>query len=77
MPHAQRNSHGRRDADGRRASNHHGTNGVGDLMVIGTGDVDFLARKAGLIDHDDAGVGPLYGFDHGNIGFATETRRIA
>ena len=37
---------------------------VGDLLVVGTGDVDFLARQARLIDHYHARIGPKYGFDH-------------
>ena len=37
---------------------------VGDLLMAGAGHIDFLARKARLIDHDDARIGPLNGFNH-------------
>jgi hypothetical protein len=62
--HAQRDSHGGRHADGRRAPDDHGSNGFGNLQMIGASDVDFFAREARLIDHDHARIGPLYGFNH-------------
>src|SRR5581483_1562866 len=35
-----------------------------DLLVGAAGDVGFFERQARLVDHHDAGLGPLDGFDH-------------
>ena len=61
---AQRDPHGGRDADGRSAADGHVADRLGDFLIGAAGDEDFFARQAALVDHDDARVGPLDGFDH-------------
>jgi hypothetical protein len=56
--HAQRNAHRRGDADGRRATNHHGLDRPGDVVGGRAGYVDLAARKLALIDHHDGIVLP-------------------
>ncbi len=62
--HSERDSHGGCDSDCGRAANDHGADGFGHLLVIGAGDIVFFARETSLIDHHDAGTGPLNGLDH-------------
>ncbi len=45
--HSKRDAHGGRNADGRRAANHHGANRFGHLFVIGAGDVRSLRAAGG------------------------------
>ncbi len=44
--HAERHPHGGGDANGRRAANHHGLDGLGDVVRGLAGDVDFCRRAA-------------------------------
>ena len=64
MQHAERDAHGRRHADGRRAANHHVADGLGHFLVGAAGDVRLFERQARLVDHDHGAIGPLDGFNH-------------
>ncbi len=61
---AEGDAHGGGDADGGSAADDHGADGLGDLLVSIASDVGFHLRQAGLVDHDDARVGPLNCFYH-------------
>ncbi len=62
--HAEGDTHGGGDADGRGAANHHRADGDGDLHVAGAGDKDLFPGQARLIDHHDARISPFNCFDH-------------
>ena len=57
-------SHRRRDADGRRAANDHGADGVGNFLVALAGDVGLFRGQLRLIDEAHTGVRPFQGLDH-------------
>ena len=52
-PHAERQTHRRRDANCRRAANHHRLDGARDLRAAFATHVDFLGGQLALIHHDD------------------------
>ena len=71
--HAQRQAHGGGDADGRRAADHHGLDGPGDLFRGLAGDVQLRRRQLALVDHHDGVVFPLDGRQHAD-GFQCSRR---
>ena len=56
--HTEREAVGRRHADGRRASNHHGLDGPGDLGRVSAGEVGLSGRQLALVHHDHRVVLP-------------------
>ena len=58
---------GRRDADGGRATHHHGDNDVGYLFIGGGEHIALLEGELGLIDKTDAFGGPGQGGYHAVI----------
>ena len=64
LPHAKRQSHGRGDANRRRASDHHRLDRFRDVLRALAGHVDLRARQLALIDHHDAFVVPLNSRQH-------------
>src|SRR5579863_5052210 len=62
--HAERDAHGCRDADRRRAAHHHVADYVRDLLVRLAHDVDFFGRQLRLIEEAHALVGPFESLNH-------------
>ena len=63
---AERDTHGRRDADRRRAADDHVLDGARDLAVVAIDAVDLARRQHALVEHDHAAASPLDGSDwHG------------
>ncbi len=60
----QRESHGRADADGRRAADDHGGDDGGDLLWSGGEQVGFFKGQFGLVEEPDAFEGPFKGRNH-------------
>ncbi len=59
VPGTKRDSHGGCDTDGRSPADHHAPYGLGDILEIMVGVVDFLARQAGLVNHDHGIIAPF------------------
>ena len=62
---AQGDAVGGRDADGRRATHHHGDDDLGNLFIGGGENVALLQGEPGLIDETDTFRGPGKCGDHG------------
>ena len=62
--HAESNSHGRRNADGRRSTHHHGADDIGHLLVCFAGDVSFFRGQLRLVDEAYAVVSPFESLNH-------------
>jgi hypothetical protein len=62
--HAERDAHGRGDADRRRPAYHHIADDVGHLLMRLAGDVGFFGGQLRLIEEAYAVVGPFESLDH-------------
>ena len=56
---AERDAHGRRDADRRRATDHHVLDGARHLPVVAVDAVDLTRGEHALVEHDHAAASPL------------------
>src|SRR5207245_72328 len=58
-PGAQRDPHGGRDADRRRAADHHVLDGARHLPVVAVDAIDLARRQHALVEHDHAAASPF------------------